>query len=151
MVILLKSWRGNIVVKLFTTFVSEYFKIFLRNSWENLGNSSREIPRNWFWRPFRYKFSLVFLKDWIELVKRNSLDRVTRISLEWVTRNSSEWVKEIPRTQFLGKGYEEFLGKAVDIFTGFSCERFLGISLDSQERFLVISTVFPQNYYLGYL
>ena len=57
-------WRGNIVVKLFTTFVSEYFKIFLRNSWENLGNSSREITRNWFWRPFCYKFSLVFLKNW---------------------------------------------------------------------------------------
>ena len=62
MVILLKSWWGNIDVKLFTTFVSEYFKIFLRNSWENLGNRSKEIPRNWFWRPFRYKFSLVFLK-----------------------------------------------------------------------------------------
>ena len=36
MVILLKSWRGNIVVKLFTTFVSEYFKIFLIGTLEKI-------------------------------------------------------------------------------------------------------------------
>ena len=127
MVILLKSWRGNIVVKLFTTFVSEYFKIFLRNSWENLGNSSREIPRNWFWRPFCYKFSLVFLKNWLQ--------EIPWIELREFPRNG---LQEIPRTWFLGIGNEKFLGKAVDIFTGFSCERFLGISAD-----------FPQNCYLG--
>ena len=88
----------------------------MRNSWENLGNSSREIPRNWSQEI-----------PWIELREfpRNGL-------------------QEIPRTWFLGIGYEKFLGIAVDIFTGFSCERFLGISTDSQERFLGISADFPQ-------
>ena len=35
-------------------------------------------------------------------------------------RISSECLEDIPRTWFLGIGYEKFLGIAVDIFTGFS-------------------------------
>ena len=90
MVILLKSWKGNIVVKLFTTFVSEYLKIFLRNSLEKLGNSSREIPRNWFWRPFCYKFSLVFLtRNSSELV--NSWEKLSTFSPDFPVKDSWEF------------------------------------------------------------
>ena len=115
MVILLKSWRGKIVVKLFTTFVSEYFKIFLRNSWENLCNSSREIPMSWCWRRFCYKFSLVFLKNWLQ--------EIPWIELREFPRNG---LREIP-----GKScrhfHRIFLWKIPGNFRGFSAKLLLGL------------------------
>ena len=110
MVILLKSWRGNIVVigpKSWLVNLLRNMQIFLRNSWENFGNSSREIPRNWFWRTYHWKFPRIstnfvdifsgfsaelLTRNSLELVTRNSLDRVMRIFSEWVTRNSSDLV-----------------------------------------------------------
>ena len=84
---------------IYTGICWEYFKIFLRYSWENLGNSSQEIPRNWFWRMFLWKFPRIsanfvdiFSGFSVELVTRNFLELVTRKSLYRVRRNSSEWV-----------------------------------------------------------
>ena len=131
MVILLKSWRGNMVVKLFTAFVSEYFKIFLRNSYENLGNSSREIPRNWFWRP-------IFATNFLWVFWRIGDKKFPGIGYKKFLGYSYENLLRMGYKKFFGPGYEKFLGIAVDIFTGFSCEIFLGISAD-----------FPQNCYLG--
>ena len=124
MVILLKSWRGNIVVKLFTTFVSEYFKIFLRNSWEQFQGNSQELV-------LKACQLQIFSGFSDELVTRNSLENWLQ-EIPWIE------IREFPRAWFLGMGYEKFLGKTVDVLTGFSSERFLGISAD-----------FPQNCYLG--
>ena len=147
MVIFLKGWRGNIVVKFFTTIgpkpwlvhlLRNMLRIFqdipkelLRKSWEQfpgnsqelvLKNFSLEIPKNF------HKFCRHFLRFFCRIGNKKFLG----IGYKTFLGKSYE--------KFLGIGYKTFLGIAFDIFTGFSCERFLGISAD-----------FPQNCYLGYL
>ena len=79
---------------------AKYVKIFLRNSWENLG----KIFRNWFWRTFLWKFPRIsttlvniFSVYSPELVTKNSLELITRNFLDRVMRSSPEWGREIPR------------------------------------------------------
>ena len=137
MVIFLKGWRGNIVVKFFTTIgpkpwlvhlLRNMLRIFqdipkelLRKSWEQfpgnsqewvLKNFSREILKNF------YKFYPHFLRFFCRIGNK----KFPGIGDKKILGQSHE--------NFLGMGYEKFLGIAIDIFTGFSCERFLGISAD---------------------
>jgi len=162
--LILKSWRGNIVVKLITTFVNEYFKIFLRNFWENLGNSSHGNSQELVLKTFLLQIFSGFSEELVtrnslELVTRNSLDRVTRISSEWVTRNSLDlvprnWLREIPRKSswnfhriFLWKipgNFRGFPEKILGNFRGFSAKLLLGKTVSW-------STAYIENEYPGLL
>ena len=150
MVILVKSWRGNIDVKLFTTIghkswlvnllrkmlkIQDIPKELLRKSWEQfpgnsqelvLKNFSLEIPKNFneFCRHFLRFFCRIGNKKFPGIGGKKFLGQS---SSEWVTRNSSDLdprdgLREIPWN---------------------SCQHF--------HRFLRISTEFPQNSYLGRL
>ena len=126
------------------------FKISLRNSWENLWNSSQEIPRYWFWDTFRWKFPRIstnfvniFSGFSTELVTRNSLDRVMRISSEWVKRNSLDLVPQ----NGLQEVSQNSCGHFLMIFLLNFCWNFPA----SQERFLGNSEDFLQNCYLGHI
>ena len=112
MVILLKSSRGNIVVIhyfwasfLVSEFTQEYAEDISRYSWGTLEKILGIVPRNWFERTFRWKFTRIsknfvdifsgfseelVTRNSLELVTINSLDRVMIMSSEWVTRNSAE-------------------------------------------------------------
>ena len=145
----LKSWRGNIVVKLFTTIgpkswlvnlLRNLLRIFqdipeelLRKSWEQFpGNSQElvlknlllEIPKNFhkFCRHFLWFFGRIGNKKFLGQSYENFLGMLRRHSSDLVPRN---WLREIPRN---------------------SCRHFHWIFL---ERFLGISTNFPQNCSLG--
>ena len=121
MVILLKSWRRNVVVKF--SFVSEYFKIFLKTfSLQIFSCFSEELVT----------------RNSLELVTRNSFERVTIISSEWVTRNSSDLVPGNGSREIPGKSclhfHRIFLWKIPGNFRGFSAKLLLGYLFKSFEK-----------------
>ena len=134
MVILLESWRGNIVAKIFTTIgPKSWLMNVLRNSWENLGNSSQEIPRTWFWRTFLWnsrEFPQILsaelvTRKFLELVTRNSSDLVPRNGLREIPRKSCRHFRQI----FLFKNLRKFPGRIPGNFRGFSAKLLLGMCL----------------------
>ena len=148
MVILLKSWRDNIVVKLFTTIrlrswlvnllriCWEYIKIFLRNSWENhprkfpgigseelfTGNSTNLVD---IFSSFSAELVTTIS---LKLVTRNSLDLVLRNGLQEIARNSCCHFQQIFLWKIPGN-FRGFPGKIHGYFQGFSTKLLLGIIL----------------------
>ena len=136
MVILLKSWRGNIVVKLFTTTTKSWLVNLLRNMLSIFQDIPEELLRK-SWELFpgiSTNFVHIFfgfsaeLVTWNSLVTRNSLDRVMRISSDLVTRISRNSCRHFHRI-FPWKipgNFRGFPGKIPGNFRGFSAKWFLG-------------------------
>ena len=117
MVILVKSWRGNIDVKLFTTIghkswlvnlLRKMLKIFqdipkelLRKSWEQFpGNSQELVMKN---------FSLEIPKHFHEFC-----------------RHFLRFFCRIGNKKFPGIGGKKFLGQSYEKILGMGCKKFLG-------------------------
>ena len=140
MVILVKSWRGNIDVKLFTTIghkswlvnlLRKMLKIFqdipkelLRKSWEQFpGNSQELVMKN---------FSLEISKHFHEFC-----------------RHFLRFFCRIGNKKFPGIGGKKFLGQSYEKILGMGCKKFLGpgsseqVTRNSSEQMSTFSPDFP--------
>ena len=130
-----------IVVKMFTTFgfkcllvnlLRNILRIFLRNSWENLGNISQElvlenfsleIPKNLhkFGQHFLRLFSREIPWNWLREIPWNGIQEISRNMLREIPWNCLQdfdriYLRKIPWI------FRRFLGKISRNFRGFSAK-----------------------------
>ena len=119
MIILLKRWRGNIVVKLFTTIGPKSWLVYLLR---NMLRISQHIPEE-----LLRKSQEQFPGNSQELVLKNFSLEIPQ-NFHKFCRHFLRFFCRIGNKKFPGIGYKKFLGQGYEKFLGMGYEKFLRIA-----------------------